>query len=123
MAGMYADIQLRNNSCWQCVHCVKGDGDPVSGRHKKRLCDITGRWGSLQKGWYCLKYEYRQLPNVTADDGIPVRNRLQEDYRTRKQWEEAGRKVKDTAEGVVMHANRHSTKTYLYFLEGDTIPC
>lgn len=120
---MYAEQKLRNNSCWQCKHCLKGDGDPVTGRHKRRLCDITKRWGKLDNGQYCLRYEYRQLPNVVADDGIPVRNRLPEDYRTRKQWEDVGRRVKADAIGVEMHANRHSKKTYIYFLEEDTEEC
>ena len=123
MVGMYAEKQQRTNSCWQCVYCIKGDGDCITGRHKKRLCQITQRWGSLKNGQYCLRYEYRQLSNIFADDGVPVRNRLPEDYRTRKQWEEVGRKVKSTAHGIVMHANRHSKRTYVYFLEEDTEKC
>lgn len=102
---------------------MKGDGDPISGRHKKRLCGLTKRWGDMAKGRYCKRYEYRQLSGTIAEDGIPVRNRVPDDYRTRKQWEAAGRKLKESAVGVEMHANRHSGKTYMYYLVEDTEGC
>ena len=74
----------------------------------------------MSKGRFCTRYEYRELPGAIGENGIPVRNRLPDDYRTRKQWEAVGRKVKASAAGVEMYANRHSTRTYRYYLIGDT---
>lgn len=43
--------------------------------------------------------------------------------RTAKQWEEAGRRIKAEAEGVLMLANRHSKRLYRYYLVEDTEKC
>ena len=55
-----------------------------------------------------------------GDDGIPIKNRQPLDYRTEKQWEDAGRKVIDQSAGVEMHPTRRSRKTCIYYLIENT---
>lgn len=113
---------LRKLSCWSCLHCGKQTGG-VQGKPDKVYCDVTKRSGSLQRGYYCTKFEYRQLDKPIADDGIMIKNRQPLDYRTKSQWAEVGRTVRSDAEGTVMHPSRQSMKTYTYYLKEDTEPC
>lgn len=113
---MYSETMLRSNTCWQCKHCEKTDYF----KPKKRFCGVTRRWGNIIKGNWCKKWEYRQLPNPIASDGLPIKNRQPLDYRTAEMWNEVGRCIKPDAKGVEMHANRQSMKTYIYYLIEDT---
>ena len=114
---------LRTATCFQCQHLA--DTQDKDGHHGqkpyKSLCEVTKRWGKLARGKYCDKFEYRQWHNATADDGTPIRNRQPEDYRTKRQWEEVGRKIKDGASGTEMYATRNNMKTkYTYYLPDET---
>ncbi len=109
-------------TCYSCIHCT----DTKSSKHgypTKRYCDKTKRWGKMAIGYNCSFFEYKQRPNAIGTDGIPIKNKQPLDYRTAKQWLECGRKVKPGANGVEMHANSHSLKTFVYYLIGDTEQC
>lgn len=109
---MYKPI-LRMHTCRSCVFQGKTD-NPY--RHKKCYCEKTKRVGNLTRGYYCEKFKFRQLNKFLGDDGIPVKNRMSEDYRTANQWTEVGRTIKTDAIGVLMHSNRTSLKVYTYYL-------
>lgn len=114
----HESMRIRNNTCWQCQHMVTTEEKNY--RPEKCLCKITKRWGKLERGYYCEKYEYRQWHNAVAADGIPIKNRQPLDYRTEKQWEDSGRQVIDHAAGVEMHATKSSSKTFIYYLIENT---
>lgn len=113
---------IRNFTCWQCKYRKIATGnkpEPIT-KPVKCYCDKTKRIGSLKRGYNCNYFEYRQLHNEICCNGIPYRNRQPLDYRTARQWEEAGRRIKDNAIGKIMYANKHSTKTYSYYLIDET---
>lgn len=111
---------LRSMTCWQCKHLKDVKGERV-GFPEKSLCDITRHWGLLQRGNYCEHFEYRQWHNAVAEDGTPIKNRQGKDYRTERQWENVGRRIKPDAVGAEMYANRHNMTTkYKYYLIEDT---
>ena len=113
------DEKIRNLSCWQCQHMGITENNK-NNRPEKCLCQITKKWGKLERSYYCNKFEYRQWHNEIAPDGIPIKNRQPLDYRTEKQWEECGRKVIDQAAGVEMHATKSSSKIFKYYLIENT---
>lgn len=105
----------RGHSCWSCKHCgVSEIGS--QGKPKRVKCEITKRMGKLSRGYYCQHFEYRQRPKELGDDGIPIKNRQPLDYRTERQWESEGRRIREGETGVIMHSSRLSLKVYEYYL-------
>ncbi|MEE3440142.1 hypothetical protein [Ruminococcus sp.] len=113
----------RSMTCWQCKHLA--DTKDRNGLHGnspvKSLCEITHRWGGLERGRTCDKFEYKQWHNSVADDGTEIKNRQPLDYRTENQWLESGRRLKQGAVGKEMYASRHNMKKkYRYYLIEET---
>lgn len=113
----------RSMTCWQCKYL--SDTKDRNGVHNnnpvKSLCEITHRWGKLERGRTCDKFEYKQWHNSVADDGVEIKNRQPFDYRTEKQWLENGRRLKQGAVGKEMYASRHNMKKqYRYCLMDET---
>ena len=104
---------LRKLTCRSCIHSSQPD-NPY--RHKKCFCNKTKRTGNLVRGYYCEKFEFRQLAKPVGDDGVPVKNRFPQDYRTANQWNEVGRKIINGEVGIEMHPNRTTLRVYTYFL-------
>lgn len=117
---------LRGFTCWQCKHCAKTsdlNGKPTR-KPQKSLCALTKRWGSLNRGRCCERFEYFQWNKSVADDGLEIKNRQPLDYRTEKQWLACGRRLKPSAVGKEMHASRHNMKTvFRYYLIEETEEC
>lgn len=110
----------RSMTCWQCKHLDKTKGIHPS-KPEKSFCGITRRWGNLVRGKYCDKFEYKQWHNRFAPDGVEIKNRQPLDYRTKKQWMESGRKLKDGAIGKEMYSTRNNMKIkYRYYLIEET---
>lgn len=117
---MYSDNILRNLPCYHCVHCMGCDG-MKRGVFTKRKCELTNRWGSMNKAFYCTKFENRrQESSVETVNGFRIRKDQIEDYRTANQWAENGYRVKAGEAGVEMYANRmaamNNGKTFRYYL-------
>ena len=111
---------LRGFTCWQCKNMGKTEGKRL-GSPSKCQCQITRRMGSFERGYYCKKFEYKQWHNAVAPDGVLIKNRQSGDFRTEKQWEDAGRKIKPDAKGMEMYASRHNMKkTYKYYWIDET---
>lgn len=111
---------LRGFTCWQCKNMGETKGKSI-GSPSKCQCNITKHWGSLERGYYCEKFEYKQWHNAVAPDGVLIKNRQSGDFRTEKQWEDAGRKIKPDAKGIEMYASRHNMKkAYKYYLIDET---
>lgn len=111
---------LRGFTCWQCKNMGFTEGKKQNSPEKCQ-CLKTKRWGKLERGYYCKNFVYKQWHNTTAPDGALIKNRQNEDYRTERQWELAGRKLKNNAVGVEMYASRHNMTTkYKYYLVDET---
>lgn len=67
----------RSMTCWQCKHLADTkDRNGLHGNNPvKSLCKITHRWGGLERGRTCDKFEYKQWHNSVADDGTEIKNR------------------------------------------------
>ena len=117
---MYSENMIRNLPCYHCIHCVECR-NMERGRFKERKCDITKRWGSMYKAYYCNEFVNRRTESSTYEyNGYRVKKDQLEDYRTENQWREAGYVVKEEAVGKEMYASRFSAinggKTYIYYL-------
>ena len=117
---MYSENMLRIIPCYHCVHCVE-EKDMKRGRFTKRKCDLTNRWGSMNKAYFCNKFEDRRSESSTYEyNGHRVRKDQIEDYRTERQWAEVGYCVKEDAVGYEMYATRmagmHNGPTFIYYL-------
>lgn len=104
---------LRQSTCNQCIH-----GTAKGINYKKSHCEITKREGNAERACYCAKFVSRLdgSSSLVSPQGFPYRSRQIEDYRTRRQWEEAGYKVKIGEEGHKMHSSMNSSKTFVYYL-------
>lgn len=111
-------------TCWQCKQLA--DTKDRKGMHGNKpvrsLCKITHRWGKIQRGRECTKFEYHQWHNSVSEDGTEIKNRQPLDYRTENQWLENGRRVKEGAIGKEMYATRNNMKKkYRYYLIEETV--
>ena len=104
---------LRQSTCNQCLH-----GRPRGIDYQKSFCEKTGREGSVERACCCEKFERRlnSSSSILSPQGFKYRSKQIEDYRTRRQWEDAGYKVRDGEVGYEMHASMMSGKTFLYYL-------
>lgn len=109
----------RAHSCWCCVHCGQSEKGS-QGKPKRVKCEITKRMGKLSRGYNCQHFEYMQRSREVGDDGLPIKNRQPLDYRTRKQWEEEGRRIRSGEVGEKMHPSRLSMKVCEYYLVEQT---
>lgn len=101
-----SDIQLRHLQCWHCNHCKDKDGMKGADIFTKALCDINGRWGSMTRAFFCLDFEdERKQSDTTEYHGYRIKNRQVEDWRTRRQWEDAGFYVKPGEQPTMMFKN------------------
>ena len=120
MEKMYSEEMLRTLPCYHCIHCVDKD-DMVRGRFQKRKCDLTNRWGRMNKANYCNCFENMQKKSSETEiNGYRVRKDQLEDYRTECQWNDSGYIVKEGEKGKVMYASRVSAmnhgRVFEYFL-------
>ena len=117
---MYSDIVLRTLPCYHCVHC--SDQRKLKyNRFTERKCKLTNRWGSMNRAFYCNKFENTQIESSDYRyNGFLVRKDQIEDYRTERQWSESGFIVKPGEVGTEMYATRdagiHNSKRFIYFL-------
>ena len=104
MDKMYSEVKLHTLQCYQCVHCSGAtDMDRDGFRFKKRKCDLTDRWGRMDKAQYCNFFENeRQASSTEEINGYKVRKDQIEDYRTENQWNESGYRVKQGEHGYLM---------------------
>ena len=117
---MYSEEVLRQLLCYHCAHCVESR-DMRRGRFLKRKCALTNRWGSMEKAFFCRRFENRRDTSSDQEvNGYRIRKDQVEDYRTEKQWLDAGFRVKPGAEGTKMHATRmaaaYEERAYEYYL-------
>lgn len=111
--------KLRTLTCFRCSHRGASDGTA-----KRCFCEVTKRWGDVVRGYYCAKFERLEKSSCDLEfDGFPRRNLQLEDYRTARQWEEAGRGVNQDAKGRRMYANGSSSRTFVYYLPEETHEC
>ena len=109
----------RGLSCWSCQHCGEAERGSY-GKPKRVKCEITKRIGKLSRGYNCQRFEYRQRLKDLGEDGLPIKNRQPQDYRTERQWESVGRRIRAGETGVKMHSSRLSLKVYEYYLIDQT---
>ena len=109
----------RSHTCWSCIHRGMTEN---AGRPSRVRCTKTKRMGKLTRGYNCEMFEYEGKTGELGDDGIPLKNKQPRDYRTRKQWEREGRRIKEGETGRIMHASRASFRVYEYYLEEQTEP-
>lgn len=82
---------------------------------------MTNRWGSMNRAFYCTKFENKRGQSSTEEiNGRRIRKNQVEDYRTAKQWEKAGYRVKLGAKGTEMYASSmaamHDGSVFIYYL-------
>ncbi len=112
MKKMYSESVLRILPCYHCIHCVEVDR-MVRGRFQRRKCELTGRWGSMDKARYCTRFESQQKKSSsTKINGYKIRKDQIEDYRTARQWIDAGFKVKEGSIGKKMYASRYAAMNH-----------
>lgn len=113
---------LRQESCWRCAYGHSGETEgKIAGLIERVRCDITHRMGSIDRACYCDKFKPRFAAELYyGEDGIPIRNRTSLDYRTERQWNEVGRRLKDDAVGLDMHSTVMGRKTFRYYLIDET---
>ena len=117
---MYSEEILRRLPCYHCVNCIDKK-DMKNGVFTKRKCSLTNRWGHMNKSYTCTMFEnISKSSSTTMYNGFLVSKDQIEDYRTEKQWNESGYKVKDGSTGYEMYASRWSArndgKRYVYYL-------
>ena len=117
---MYSKNSLRQLPCYHCVHCKESTGYR-RGHFEKRKCALTNRWGSMNKAFYCTRFQNRQQESSPMEiNGYRIRKDQVEDYRTENQWAAAGYVVRSGCFGTEMYATRSAAmsngKRYIYYL-------
>ncbi len=101
-----SDIQLRHLQCWHCNHCRDKEAMSGGDSFSKSLCGIDGKWGSMTRAFFCQDFENESLQSETREyHGYRIKNRQVEDWRTRRQWEDAGFYVKPGEQPTMMFKN------------------
>jgi hypothetical protein len=102
----------------------RGLDDSCPGRMSHAMCEKTMKWIPYVTAQTCAMFEHRKPAClVYSDDFVPVRGETGLDYRTRRQWEKAGRMLKPGAKGVLMYPTvKKKHKKYRYYLEEETLP-
>lgn len=110
---------LRQSTCNQCKH-----GHAVGVNYYRARCDITKREGNASRACYCKHFDSRLQcsSDAVSEQGFKYRSKQIEDYRTEKQWLDAGFVPKKESTGCEMHASMMSSKTYIYYLPEDVEP-
>ena len=111
-------ICLRGDTCARCQHCREYDP-----HEKTNRCDVSKRHGSILRGHYCENFKHRNGSGLFYRDGVPVRSKTSDDYRTELQWEKVGRKIKEGEKGLLMHPSMNTLKKYVYYLIEQTEEC
>lgn len=117
---MYSENTLRQLPCYHCTHCI-GSKDMKRNVFTKRLCDLTNRWGSMNKAFYCTKFENVLTESSDYEvNGYRIKKDQIEDYRTENQWVMAGYQVRTGCKGTKMYATRMAAMNngplYVYYL-------
>lgn len=117
---MYSENTLRQLPCYHCTHCI-GSKDMKRNVFTKRLCDLTNRWGSMNKAFYCTKFENVLTESSDYEvNGYRIKKDQIEDYRTENQWVMAGYQVRTGCKGTKMYATRmaamNNEPLYVYYL-------
>ena len=102
---------LREDRCSRCFYCSL-----YNERSKTYYCGRTKRSGGIDRAHWCEQFKHRNPSGLYYKDGIPVRSKTRDDYRTENQWLAVGRKVKDGKEGLEMYASMNTSKKYVYYL-------
>lgn len=102
---------LREDRCSRCLYCRRYDR-----LTKTNHCARTKRSGSIERAHWCEEFKHRNSSGSYYKDGIPVRSKTKDDYRTESQWLTVGRYVKDGEEGVEMFSTMNTSRTYVYYL-------
>lgn len=108
-------IYLREDTCARCYYCCEYEP-----RGKTNRCARTKRSGNIERAHWCSKFKHRNSSGLYYKDGVPVRSKTSDDYRTEIQWEKVGRYVKDGEEGIAMYPTMNTSKTYVYYLMEQT---
>ncbi len=105
-----SDVQLRTLKCWKCIYC-ENEKDLRKMSFSKSLCSITGRWGSMNRAFFCLDFDMGNIKSdMTEYHGHRIRNRQAEDWRTKNQWNEAGYSVKPGEKPTLMFKDHFSAE-------------
>ena len=126
MQKMYSEVILRTLPCYHCIHCMAVD-NMVRGSFQKRKCELTKKWGRMDKAYYCKSFENRKLTSADSEiHGYRVRKDQIEDYRTERQWNDSGYSVREGEKGRLMYASRtaamNSGRVFEYFLPDQVQP-
>lgn len=110
---------LRQSTCLRCIQ-----GENAGTDWARAFCKKRRKVTNVYEACYCEEFLKRLdlSGDVYSDLGYKYRCRQNKDYRTKKQWEAAGYKIKEGMKGHKMHASSMSTKTYLYFLPEEVEP-
>lgn len=109
---------LREDRCSRCFYCRL-----YNERAKRNYCARTKRTGSIERAHWCEKFKHRNPSGLYYKDGIPVRSKTRDDYRTESQWLAVGRYVREGEEGVEMYSTMNTYKKYVYYLIEQTEEC
>lgn len=118
---------LRSQTCNHCSHQYEKSDIQRYGIFTTCRCGITGRKGSVNRGLYCLQFNNRIHESFTEEyNGFKVRSKQIEDYRTKRQWLDAGYAIKADAVGTEMYAvlsaAENNGKRYIYYLPNEVEP-
>ena len=111
-------------TCNRCIFSLPTD--PESSPATTSFCKITKRKGSVLRGNTCDILKDRNQSDDFATrseyDGLPIRSKMVSDYRTKKQWLQAGYCIKEGECGAEMHPTFLSKKTFIYYLPDQISP-
>ena len=107
---------LRQSSCANCYY-----GSYESGEYRKMRCDKLKELVQKDNACYCEGFVpiFKENSDQVSYLGYKYRSFMGEDYRTEKQWEKAGYKVKEGVTGTKMHASLLVSKVYVYFTKDE----
>lgn len=108
--------KLRDVLCFTCIHST-------SERYNEVFCDYNECWCPNIASYSCPYYD--KAPHIKDNfNNIPIRNMVDGIYKTKKQWEKEGYKIKDGASGTKMYPSQKAAliskdNYYIYFNEDE----
>lgn len=90
--------------CFKCKHST-------SERKNEVFCDFYEEWKNIKESKDCNIFELSSHIDMDKRiNGLLIRNNQTDDYRTEKQWNKAGFRVKDGENGTKMYSSIKASK-------------
>ena len=113
--------KLRDVVCYACIHSTS------ESEYNEVFCDHKEIWVHKTLAYTCPFFE--KAPHITDEfNELPIKNMVDGVFKTQKQWEKEGYRVKTECKGHKMYPSKKAAlisrdNYYIYYSEDEVEKC